>query len=276
MSKSQVTSSTVEVSVDLALAGHRQVEVDDVPGLDDDDGLAAVVPVVVDLRRIDAVLLAHRPPPVVRFPVWIATITARGPPRRRWKLAHCSVRLVASHVHMLARVRRIPSESLLLGTVLLWSFNFTAVRYGVTHGFEPLVYVALRWSIAGVALTAIVLLRGQSLRLRRRELRPRWPGVRRRRLRQPDRVQLRDRSGDRLHRRARVRNPSDPRVAALATRRLRAPPAATLAGDRCLVRRRGARRGRGRRWVGHERRGASCSPSRPRSASRSTRWRSCP
>lgn len=70
---------------------------------------------------------------------------------------------------MLARVRRIPSESLLLGTVLLWSFNFTAVRYGVTHGFEPLVYVALRWAIAGVALTAIVLLRGQSLRLRRRE-----------------------------------------------------------------------------------------------------------
>ena len=70
---------------------------------------------------------------------------------------------------MLVRVRRVPSESLLLGTVLLWSFNFTAVRYGLTHGFEPLAYVALRWTIAGLALTAVVRLRGQSLRLGRRE-----------------------------------------------------------------------------------------------------------
>ena len=68
-------------------------------------------------------------------------------------------------LRMLARVRRLPSESLLLGTVLLWSFNFTAVRYGVTHGFQALVYVALRWAMAGVALTAVVWLRGQSLSL---------------------------------------------------------------------------------------------------------------
>ena len=71
---------------------------------------------------------------------------------------------------MLARVRRIPAESLLLATVLLWSFNFTAVRYGVTHGFQPLVYVALRWAIAGLALALVVRLRGQSLRLGRRDL----------------------------------------------------------------------------------------------------------
>ena len=38
---------------------------------------------------------------------------------------------------MLVRVRRLPAEVLLLGTVLLWSFNFTAVRYGVTHGVQP-------------------------------------------------------------------------------------------------------------------------------------------
>ena len=73
-------------------------------------------------------------------------------------------------LRMLARVRRLPSERLLLGTVLLWSFNFTAVRYGVTHGFQPLVYVALRWAMAGVALTVIVWLRGQSLSLGRRDL----------------------------------------------------------------------------------------------------------
>lgn len=67
-------------------------------------------------------------------------------------------------------MRRIPSETLLLGTVVLWSFNFTAARYGVTHGFQPLVYVALRWVLAGVALTAVVWSQGQSLRLGRRDV----------------------------------------------------------------------------------------------------------
>ncbi len=67
-------------------------------------------------------------------------------------------------------MRRLPSEGLLLATVLLWSFNFTAVRYGVTHGFEPLPYVALRWAIAGAALMLLVFARGLSLRFGRREL----------------------------------------------------------------------------------------------------------
>ena len=71
---------------------------------------------------------------------------------------------------MLAEVRRLPAEVLLLGTVLLWSFNFTAVRYGVTHQVEPLVYVSLRWLLAGAALWAIVRLRGRSLWLGRRDL----------------------------------------------------------------------------------------------------------
>jgi drug/metabolite transporter (DMT)-like permease len=67
-------------------------------------------------------------------------------------------------------MRRLPSEGLLLATVLLWSFNFTAVRFGVTHGFEPLPYVALRWAIAGAALMVLVFARGLSLRFGRREL----------------------------------------------------------------------------------------------------------
>ena len=71
---------------------------------------------------------------------------------------------------MLARVWRVPAEGLLLGTVLLWSFNFTAVRYGVTHEVEPLVYVSLRWLLAGVVLWLVVRLRGRSLRLGRRDL----------------------------------------------------------------------------------------------------------
>jgi hypothetical protein len=39
--------------------------VHDVPGLHDKDGLAAVVPVVMDLRRIDAVFIAHRSPTLI-------------------------------------------------------------------------------------------------------------------------------------------------------------------------------------------------------------------
>lgn len=70
---------------------------------------------------------------------------------------------------MLAGVRRLPAEVLLLGTVLLWSFNFTAVRYGVTHGVQPLVYVSLRWLIAGIVLGAIVSVRGRPLWLGRRD-----------------------------------------------------------------------------------------------------------
>ena len=67
-------------------------------------------------------------------------------------------------------MRRVPAEMLLLGAVLLWSFNFTAVRYGVTHGFSPLAYAPLRWGLAGVALAAIAWRRGRSLRVGRRDL----------------------------------------------------------------------------------------------------------
>ena len=67
-------------------------------------------------------------------------------------------------------MRRFPSEGLLLGTVLLWAFNFSAVRYGVTHAIDPMVYVALRWLLAGLALAAVAVFRGTSLRLGRRSL----------------------------------------------------------------------------------------------------------
>jgi drug/metabolite transporter (DMT)-like permease len=68
-------------------------------------------------------------------------------------------------------VRRLPAEVLLLGAVLLWSFNFTTARYGVTHGFSPLVFASLRWGLAGLALIGVVWLRGQSLRVGRRDFR---------------------------------------------------------------------------------------------------------
>ena len=67
-------------------------------------------------------------------------------------------------------MRRVPAEILLLGGVLLWSFNFTAVRFGVTHGFSPLAYAPLRWGMAGLALAAIARRRGRSLRVGSRDL----------------------------------------------------------------------------------------------------------
>jgi len=64
----------------------------------------------------------------------------------------------------------MPAEALLVGAVLLWSFNYTAVRFGVTHGFTPLAYAPLRWLLAGLALATIVWTRGRSVRLGKRDL----------------------------------------------------------------------------------------------------------
>lgn len=60
-------------------------------------------------------------------------------------------------------MRHVSAEALLLGTVTLWSFNFAAVGYGVTHGFEPLTYAALRWGLAGVTLAGLALWRRHTL-----------------------------------------------------------------------------------------------------------------
>ena len=67
-------------------------------------------------------------------------------------------------------MRRLPAESLLLATVVFWSFNFTAQRYAITHGFEPLAYAPLRWLIAGATLALLAWLRKHSLRIGRRDL----------------------------------------------------------------------------------------------------------
>ena len=64
----------------------------------------------------------------------------------------------------------LSADFLLLGTVLLWSFNFTAVKYAVTHGFSPLTYAPLRWAIAGTVFAAVAWRREGGLRVSRRDL----------------------------------------------------------------------------------------------------------
>lgn len=64
---------------------------------------------------------------------------------------------------------RFSAEVLLLVGVLIWSFNFTAMKYSLGHGFNPLAFAALRWTIAGVAYAGITWQRERSFRVTRRD-----------------------------------------------------------------------------------------------------------
>ena len=62
---------------------------------------------------------------------------------------------------------RVPADVLLLVTVLFWSFNFTAAKYALTHGFAPLAYSAFRFGLGAVLFSAVTYGRERSLRIRR-------------------------------------------------------------------------------------------------------------
>jgi drug/metabolite transporter (DMT)-like permease len=66
--------------------------------------------------------------------------------------------------------QQLSTELLLLVTVGIWAFNFTAVKYGVTHGFSPLSYASLRFFFAGILFAGATLQRERSLRIKRRDL----------------------------------------------------------------------------------------------------------
>jgi drug/metabolite transporter (DMT)-like permease len=62
---------------------------------------------------------------------------------------------------------RLPADVLLLVTVLFWSFNFTVVRYALTHGWQPLSYSSVRFAIGAALFSAVTYGREQTLRVRR-------------------------------------------------------------------------------------------------------------
>ena len=67
--------------------------------------------------------------------------------------------------------RAAPTDDLLLLLIVpLWAFNFTAIRYAVTNGFEPLAYASIRWVIAAVAFSIVTLRLEGSLWVSRRDL----------------------------------------------------------------------------------------------------------
>ena len=62
------------------------------------------------------------------------------------------------------------ADAMLLVTVCLWALNFTASKYILDNGFEPLTYSAVRYTCAALIFLAIVLPRERSLRIERRDL----------------------------------------------------------------------------------------------------------
>jgi drug/metabolite transporter (DMT)-like permease len=62
---------------------------------------------------------------------------------------------------------RLPADVLLLVTVLFWSFNFTVVKYALTHGWEPLAYSSVRFAIGAVLFSAFTYGREGGLRVLR-------------------------------------------------------------------------------------------------------------
>ena len=65
---------------------------------------------------------------------------------------------------------RLPADVLLLATVLFWSFNFTVVKYALTHGWLPLSYSSVRFAIGAAIFSAFTYAREHTLRVGRRDV----------------------------------------------------------------------------------------------------------
>src|SRR5438445_1143867 len=65
---------------------------------------------------------------------------------------------------------KFSAEVLMLLAVLLCGGNFTALKYGLTHGFSPLPFAAVRWAFAAVALSVVTLSLEGTLRIERKDL----------------------------------------------------------------------------------------------------------
>jgi drug/metabolite transporter (DMT)-like permease len=66
--------------------------------------------------------------------------------------------------------QRVPADVLLLVTVVFWSFNFTVVKYALTHGWEPLAYSSVRFAIGALLFSGFTYAREGSLVVRRADV----------------------------------------------------------------------------------------------------------
>lgn len=67
------------------------------------------------------------------------------------------------------RQRFDAADGLLLVTVIVWSFNFVAIKYTVSHGLAPLAYAAVRFGAGSLLFAGIAYGRERSLRVTRRD-----------------------------------------------------------------------------------------------------------
>jgi drug/metabolite transporter (DMT)-like permease len=65
---------------------------------------------------------------------------------------------------------RVPADVLLLATVLFWSFNFTVVKYALTHGWEPLSYSSVRFALGALLFSGFTYAYEGGLRVRRQDV----------------------------------------------------------------------------------------------------------
>ncbi|MGI9659637.1 MAG: DMT family transporter [Gaiellaceae bacterium] len=72
-------------------------------------------------------------------------------------------------------VKRMSAEALLFVTVGIYAFNFTAAKFALDNGFEPLTYSSVRFVIAAGAFTVLTWQREDTLRVARFDLK--WLGL---------------------------------------------------------------------------------------------------
>ncbi len=65
---------------------------------------------------------------------------------------------------------RIPADLLLLTTIVCWSFNFTVVKYALTHGWNPLAYSSVRFALGAVLFSGVTVRREGTLRVARADV----------------------------------------------------------------------------------------------------------
>ena len=66
--------------------------------------------------------------------------------------------------------RMLPADLALLLVVIAWALNFSVAKYVLAHGFQPIVYSAIRYLGAAAVLCTVTLRREGSLRMERRDL----------------------------------------------------------------------------------------------------------
>ncbi len=67
-------------------------------------------------------------------------------------------------------LKRMSAEALLFVTMVIYAFNFSAAKFSLEHGFEPLSWSSVRFAVAAALFSAITLAREKTLTVARIDL----------------------------------------------------------------------------------------------------------